>query len=260
MRADEAAQPDGYDRAPMLSLLSDRFAPTTSNIGFLGAPLERAAEELVAWEKEFSKKVKATPLQGGLEELLPHLEPLTEAVRPRELVVSTAGEWTAYFDCGALGTDATSAISYMCSRIGCHGLGVSCVPNTAGTQLETPGRYGGVTFELFAPHETRWGNTLRGISVTNEFGKWHFVNFGQVQDFERTEAYSARRVRDRFTSEMLAEYCEALGIRLFDPSFYRDGVLIESRIRRPFGAKRGSFADIQKEWGIVPGAVDQVPG
>src|SRR5262249_22196208 len=42
------------------------------------------------------------------------------------------------------------------------------------------------------------------------------------------EKYKAKRIRDRFTDDLLEEYCLALGIRLFDAEFYGPwGVLIE---------------------------------
>jgi hypothetical protein len=37
--------------------------------------------------------------------------------------------------------------------------------------------------------------------------------------------YKRRRIRDRFTREMLLDYLAALGIRGDDPSFFTEGVL-----------------------------------
>jgi hypothetical protein len=85
-----------------------------------------------------------------------------------------------------------------------------------------------VQFELFADHPTDFLNYERTITVTKEATRWEFEADGTVQPFERTEKYKERRIKDRFTPEMLEEYCAALGIRLFDPAFYGpDGWLIE---------------------------------
>jgi hypothetical protein len=52
---------------------------------------------------------------------------------------------------------------------------------------------------------------------------------GTPQPFEDLAAYQRRRVRDRFTPDMLVAYCSALGIRPFDEAFYRTaGQLVEN--------------------------------
>lgn len=50
--------------------------------------------------------------------------------------------------------------------------------------------------------------------------RYYFEAFGPEQPWENTNAYSLRRKRDRFTPEMLRGYCLALGIDVFDTSFY----------------------------------------
>ena len=58
--------------------------------------------------------------------------------------------------------------------------------------------------------------------------KWIFETEGEIQPFERVEKYKAKRIQDRFTDDLLEEYCLALGIRLFDAEFYGPrGVLVE---------------------------------
>jgi hypothetical protein len=80
-----------------------------------------------------------------------------------------------------------------------------------------------------------------------------------VQPFEDTKAYAARRVRDRFTSEMLARYSAALGLRPFDDDFYLDDArLIESSAALPKGAKSMSLEEAQAWLGIVPGVADSI--
>jgi hypothetical protein len=78
------------------------------------------------------------------------------------------------------------------------------------------GRYGSVPFELVGPELTNHSNYIRAISATNDGGKWVFVETRDPLPFEQVGAYKARRVRDRFTSEMLADYCRALGVHVFE--------------------------------------------
>ena len=58
------------------------------------------------------------------------------------------------------------------------------------------------------------------MSVINDVRGWKFDQLGAVQDFEQADRYAAKRIAERFTPEMLEEYCRALGIELFDENFY----------------------------------------
>jgi hypothetical protein len=244
----------------MRTLLSDRCAPVTSAIGFLEAPLQRAADTLLTWRRHLYGDAAATALAVlPLDELLAHLEPLTAGVRPRELLVATAGPWSAYFDCGFAGGDPTSAIGYLSQRIGCRGVTIASIPDTAGTKHETPGRWGAVQFELFGPDPTDFLNYVRTVSAVNDGGRWRFHANGEVQDFEDLAAYARRRKRERFTSHMLADYCAALGLRPLDEDFYKPrAVLLESST--PEAALEMTLPEAQARQGIVPGVADSLPG
>jgi hypothetical protein len=243
-------------------LLSDRYAPITSSIGFLQLPLKETAKGLARWrEQHLHAAVKVTEVRGALPELFRSLEPLTGGVRPRELLVATAGDWTAYFACGVQGGDPVSTVSHLAATVQCHGLAVTCVPHTLGTSLERHGRYGAVQFEMYGPLPTDFLNYVRTVSATHDGSRWRFDANGTVQPFEQTNAYTARRVRDRFTSAMLADYCAALGVRPFDESFYLErGLLVQSPVSVPPGGKVLTLAETQEWLGIVPGVADQVPG
>jgi hypothetical protein len=94
-------------------------------------------------------------------------------------------------------------------------------------------------------------NSIRAIYAANDGGRWTFGAHGEVQPFEKPESYTARRVKDRLTPEMLEEYCAALGVRYFDPSFYLpEGVLIEVSSRLPFGHRGEPLEQVQQELGV----------
>jgi hypothetical protein len=243
------------------TLLSDRFAPITSAIGFLETGLDEASDALLTWRRRLYGDATATELHEPLTELLPRLEPLTLGVRPRELLVATASAWTAYFDCGANGGDPVSAIGYLCRVIGCRGVVAVSIPDTAGTKHERPGRYGAVQFELYGPDMTEFLNYVRTVSAVNDGGRWRFDANGEVQDFEDLDAYRRRRKRERFTSDMLAGYLAALGLRPFDEDFYEPrAVLVDSNQPVPEGGLALSLADAQARQGIVPGVADELHG
>jgi hypothetical protein len=246
----------------VITLLSDRLAPVTSSIGFLRLPLDEATQALAEWRRHLHGKVGVTQLSADLPELVTALEPLTGGVRPRELLVATAeAAWTAYFDCGVQGGDPSSVVGHLTRTVRCHGVVVCSVPHTLGTSLETPGRYGAVQLELYGPLMTDFLNYVRTISLLHDGSRWRFDANGTVQDFEQTDSYRARRVRDRFTSEMLASYSAALGLRPFAADFYPGpAVVVESPVSPPDEGKVLSLAEAQRWLGITPGTAERVPG
>lgn len=246
----------------MLTLLSERFAPITSSIGFVQAPCEDVAGVMGSWLRELYPIVRRTDLGGSFPTMLSRLEPLVSGARPRELIIQTARrDCTAFFDCSLMGTDAVSFVGHICTLLKCEGLAIRAQPHTMGTGREVPGRYGAVQFELFGPEQTRFLNYVRTVSAAHDGSRWRFDTWGAVQPFERVEAYRSRRVRDRFTSSMLAAYCEAIGMRPFEASFYLPvGVLFESDVPMPPSPLLLSLQAAQERLGIVPGLADALPG
>jgi hypothetical protein len=108
-------------------------------------------------------------------------------------------------------------MSYLAERLGCRGLRVVAVPHTL---QKDKGRYGAVMLEMYGPHETHWLNYVRALGASNDGGRWVFDQSGEPFPFERLEQYQARRVRDRFTFDMLREYLRHLGLSPFEESFY----------------------------------------
>lgn len=244
----------------MRTLLSERFAPVTSAIGFLELPLEQALQELSLWTRSLYSAVSIERLSGGLATLLPRLEPLTGGSRPRELLVEVGPRWTAYFDCSLRGTDAVSAIGHLSRTVPCQGVAIRCVPRVPASGSRPP-RFGSVQFELFGPLQTAFLNYVRTVSVTFSGSKWEFCATGTEQAFEERDAYRSKRVRDRFTSEMLERYCRAIGIDPFVAESYGpNAVLLESAVPPALGGSVMTIAETQRWIGIEPGAADELPG
>jgi hypothetical protein len=248
----------------MITLLGEELAPVTSSIGFVAVDLERATAALREWRLSLHSRggVSVHPLAADLTRSVKALEPLTGGGRPRELLLATAAPgWTAYLDCSVAGTDATSAILYLSRALNCRGVFVMAVPHTYGTSLETPGRYGAVQFTMVGPDGEPPLGYLRVVSATHDGSRWVFENDGHVQDFESPERYRARRVRDRFTSDMLTGYCAALGLYPFVAEFYGPAAsLVESPFVPPPTAKVLTLEETQRWLGIRPGLADNLPG
>ena len=209
----------------------ERFFITTAC--FVEAGLAEVGRELVAWRAELGRRPKDRRLRGTLVELLPALSPLRTGASPRELLV-TSGSWTAYFDSFAWPTDE-SACAVLAERLGVRALKVSSDPT--GFDYLGMGRQPGMQFHLFNPAEVGGLGYQRTVDAILDGDRWVFETSGEPLDFEEPERYAERRIRDRFTPDMLGRYCAALGIDLFEPGAYGpDGILITSKVAVPWGA------------------------
>jgi len=204
-------------------LLEDRWAPVTSTMGFLELGAEQAAQAFATWQRELMTPrgitVEVLPVSGTLEQVLSRLLPLTSGERQRRyLFIPTRSAWTAYVENGWTGTDAASPMSYMARRLSIRCLRVVAVPHTLRGDR---GRYGAVMLEVYGPEQPgKISNTVRALAAANDGGRWVFEQSGEPFPFEQVEQYQARRVRDRFTFEMLKDYLRHLGLAPFEEDFY----------------------------------------
>lgn len=240
----------------MSPLLENRFAPITFAWALFEAPLDRVREAIVTWRREHNTDVEWHSIEAPLSNALRFLEPLT-TLRRRELLLSTKSSWTACFDNSARGGDPFGTASHLALAIKCRSLAVQCVPHTLQSERqEAAGTYGAVTFELFAPEQREWLNYERAVAVGNDGGRWVFRAEGKPLPFERTDRYKNRKIKDRFTPELLEEYCAALGIRLFDDGFYGpNGVLVTVIDSLPDKHKSMSLDEARVIIGLEPSRV-----
>ena len=221
-------------------LLGDQFLPIVSSFGFIEAPPERAADAFVGWQEPIQMRravqIVENQVTGGLTELLERLLPLTSVETTKFLFIATMSRWTAFFDNGYRGTDAFSTLSYLADKLGCRGLRVVSIP-------EGKAPYPANILEIYGPTRTEFLNYVRSVSASKDGNVWRFSASGDVQPFEEVQAYKARRIKDRFTGEMLSRYLQALDIQAFNPSFYtKRAVLVE---------KRGGCSDAMREFSLA---------
>ncbi|KFE64465.1 hypothetical protein [Hyalangium minutum] len=202
-------------------LLEDRWAPVTSEMGFLELSAEQAARGFATWQQALEADrgvtVGVRPVSGSLQQVLSSLLPLTGGESRRYLFIPTHSAWTAYVESQWTGTDASSAMGYLSRTLGCRGLRVVAVPHTL---RKGQGRYGAVILEVYAPYDMAGLNYLRTLYAANDGGRWVFGQSGEPFPFEKPEHYQAHRVRDRFTFDMLKDYLRHLGLSPFEEDFY----------------------------------------
>jgi hypothetical protein len=210
---------------PIRPLLNNKFAPVTFNLGFIETPFSLLCSAFQEWFKKIDAKFPGlktdfTPLSAPLDTALLSLEPLTTPL-DRYLLVETKSNWTAIFANGLRVSDVASPTGYIPTILNCRGLEVGYTPDFGKSKRKDLIRkWGSTLFTLYGPTNTDWLNRIRHLHVSNDVGGWTFDESGEPQPFEEAEAYSRRRIRDRFTFEMLERYCKALGVELNRDDFY----------------------------------------
>ncbi len=81
------------------TVFGNRFAPVTSVIGFVNAPVERAVEAYKGWVLSSpGSEYVFSWVEGGLWEAVWSLEPVEFGTNSKRLFVQTASSgWTAFF-------------------------------------------------------------------------------------------------------------------------------------------------------------------
>jgi hypothetical protein len=204
-------------------LLEDRWAPVTSTMGFLELGAEQAAQAFATWQRGLPSSegftVEVLPVSGTLEPVLSRLLPLSGGENLRYLFIPTRSAWTAFVDNQWTGTDAAGPMRYMARRLSIRCLRVVAVPHTL--RKHGGGRYGAVMLDVFGPQQPgKLNNYVRALGASNDGGRWVFDQSGEPFAFEQVEQYQARKLRDRFTFQMLRDYLRHLGLEPFEEHFY----------------------------------------
>jgi len=206
-------------------LFDGKLAPVIFRIGFLEMDCRTVADFFAEWERGIQKSrgvgVERREISGSLEQVLRALAPLTSMERRRYIFVPTGGSWTAFFDNGHQGSDPESVISHMAMHLGCRGVKVVAIPDTRdGEHTDARGRFGTIELQVYGPEKTHFLNYMRTIQLSNQGDRWVFTETGTPFPFEDANQYKVRRVRERFSFELLNRYANALGLQPFDESFY----------------------------------------
>ena len=218
---------------PHSLLVEERFAPITSEVGFIEAACDAVVREYVAWQESLSAdtRLSVRKVAGQLDDALCSLLPLVEIEATRHLFIPTSGPWTAYVDNGWAGPDVFPVVSFLSTeRLNCRGVRAAAERETLSGAGQGSGQYGSVQLDLWGPDGAPPLMYVRSIGVANDGGRWVFEQAGAPLDFEDVTRYESPHVAERFTFAMLQRYLEALGIRAFDSDFYmvqREATLVE---------------------------------
>lgn len=228
------------------ALLGNRFGPVTFTIAFLQAGLDPVVSFISSWRRELGTLESVERVDCDVEEALVAMEPLSWP-ESKELLLETESEWIAYLVNAARTPNIAGQVAYITESMRIRGVLASVVPSTF--VRGNFALHGSVQMQLFAREPTEFLNIERSVGVFCEDGRWKFDASGTIQSFEQPDEYRKSRIRDRFPPSLLADYCDHLGIRLFETSFYRArGTLIHWK---PTSSEKWTYAEVQRNLGII---------
>ena len=207
-------------------LFSNKFAPVTTNLGFIKADIQSVVDEFQTWIKEINNQldhqiiITDSRISGDLESVFRCLLPLQRSNSDKYLFIPTASDWTAVCDNGYQGTDSSSP-GYLAKKLNCLALWIVARPHTVKSLgFNRLKRRSALIFELYGPKQTEWLNLIRQIRLEYTFGKWEFSEFGEYLPFEHIEEYQANKVENKFSFTTFCYYLRELGLSPYSIEYY----------------------------------------
>jgi hypothetical protein len=221
-------------------VLGGWLAPLGWSIGFVQAPLTVVRERLIAWRRSLGSVLTERDGLPGWPACVELLQPL-EAPWTTELLAAHGTGWTAYVNNFIHGGDPWPPTSYLGDQLGVRWVVATHQPMTGVGHAATQFRLGGPEGEP----PLRYIRTVDAHAVDR---RWSWHTEGTPLPFEHADAYTARRVRDRFTRPLLVEYLAALGITVDNHHAYRHATLIHQNV--PWPTRQETLQQARETWQI----------
>ncbi|WP_157362223.1 hypothetical protein [Haloechinothrix halophila] len=185
-------------------LPSDAAGRTTHTVGYF----ETHSVQLANWIKEIERRSTTVKPREKLCNLLADVlsSRIPETGDRRDLLIPL-GQWTALLNNASAGTDL-GPLPWKAPDV----LSSRAIKAVSSYGFEHPS----VMFEVYDPACPGPLHSRRLIRAACDRGRWSFGTEGEPFDFEEVENYSKRRIRDRFTPEMLERYLRALGVPMLE--------------------------------------------
>lgn len=210
-------------------LLGNAYAPITYGVAFVHASVEKSVDTYFQWAKDYRKLPPSTMIrkqqgQGGLEEALKTLLPVSNWPTRLVFMSTRRAGWTAIFQNSAQGPDFKSLQHVFCNHYGLESLAIYDKPSTYDpkTNKGVRGGRGGLRFHPDSP----W-RTDRIVRISE-----HSYMFFSGESFpfvqEAPEVFREKKLQNpkyrspkpRLTHKMLEEALAEKGLHPFKPDFY----------------------------------------
>ena len=211
--------------------LYQKFGPVTWWVGVVAADLRSVAKAIQPLYIPNDVLLGMHETESTVDTMLESLVPLGERATKFLLVKTTDGR-TAVFWNGLFAGGVEWPTWHAAQNLGVEGYVVCNVPNTISRDQKS-GAWGCRTVEMRLPADMPPKEPTFGVHLVNDAGKWHFVRYGRAMEFENSKAYHAMRKVDRFTEQMLVDYCHSLTVPIYERGFYDDTCLLVEREHEP---------------------------
>ncbi|VEI13428.1 hypothetical protein [Trueperella bialowiezensis] len=209
---------------PETTLFGNRFYPVTEGIGFIAAGVNELADSFETWRRTWDGGgEEGRFFHGDFEQLLASMEPLD---RSQTAFVQTANpQWTAVFSNDSTAGQGSDG-SVAAKRLRCD-----YVQASIGFASENPatgfGAKAGWLFYYTMPSFPYGVNMYVQVSDQgNHRVKWQFDHSAAFMPFEDLASYEKRRIVDRFSPQMVIDYCRAVGIDPYNEEFYSGPIFV----------------------------------
>lgn len=211
-------------------LIRDKFGVVGTSVGLIETDYRRASRESYQWQCDLfgAGEIRSKNVAGTFESILAMLLPLVTPVPNRELFVETNSGHCAFFNNFRRGPDVVSEMVVLAKRLSVRSIRATCMPPQISliSDPRTSRQFAGNIMEVFDES----GSSIRSISAVNDGGKWGFDQSGTPFEFEITSKYESKKIRDRFSQDMLFSYLDNLSCNAFEFESYParcEGVLVE---------------------------------
>ncbi|WP_157362225.1 hypothetical protein [Haloechinothrix halophila] len=185
-------------------LPSDIAGPATREVGFFETEARNASQWIASIGNRSWHLLPSATLVDLIREV-PSAADMRDFAR-RDLLIPL-GSWSALINNSVAGTDVGGLPGVAAEYHGYRGI------RAVSSRLS---EHPATMLEVYEPGIGAPLNRRRLIYAMSDRGRWSFDTEGEPFDFEETENYSKRRIRDRFTPEMLERYLIALGVPMLE--------------------------------------------
>lgn len=196
----------------MRILYNGEVVPLTNAFGFVKADFNSAVDIDDTWMKNLVPDYTKTILDMSFKSALLKLPPFQ--FYNRAILFKTNSEWVGYTNNNIVDAEI-GFVRIIGDALKSEIVQVRAYPPT--TDLNANGwSVGGFLYEYFN------NDTFRSIFFSYQ-DRWELDLSGDPLPFEMFDKYKEKRVKDRFTPEMLDFYCKSMGIDFFNEHFYSKG-------------------------------------
>jgi hypothetical protein len=221
--------------APLMEVVFfvDADAEILANIMFEGA--KKNPHPNISVEKKY--------LTGSLKDVI--LQTMPYLYPKKILFIPTKSNFTAYTNNDM---DVESGARYIVAKqLNKKVINVIVYINMFGKVVNGWG--GGV----FSYYSEDYHNPKRLLELSWD-GKWGFHQYGEPLPFEEIDKYKEKSAKDRFTPEMLDDYCKHFGIDFFNEDFYMPqgsrSIMIQYNFKDLKGNKPISLEEHREHYGL----------